>query len=406
MDAIEAASLFLGKSPSGAQDSTSPSETHTITGTATSDSADGLVMVDLEGYTVSADDSQSLELPTTVDVKEGDTVQVTLVGGVGKSPIVTGVVGGGDRLSGNVQDAVDAADAATTAVANVTNYFFHDDDGVHVTTTEGNPDTGSNVLIDSDGMDVRDGTDVLAYFHSTEMGVGESSAIHIVINSNGMWVMDGSDMRAFFGSNVCIGNSLASRMVIDDTTLNIYVGYIDFYGQYHTIHPLQITYNGSYSRLIAPDTPMWVQSKTGELTLAADDDGSYPVRIRGAQFKVADNTGTTLWTGTTQELADALTKPRFYQGSKVVNVGSTNITSCTLWLQSDFETEFNVVSGNASKCMLWVCNGNVQAGQTGPVQAEWWSASQIGWHARWSTNATGNKQFNYMVAVPPEYSTV
>ena len=96
--------------------------------------------------------------------------------------------------------------------------------------------------------------------------------------------------------------------------------------------------------------------------------------------------------------------PRFYRGIKIVNVGSTNITSCLLWSKTDFESAFHTTDD--SKCMLWVCNGNVQAGQLGPVQAEYWTASQIGWHARWTINATGNKQFNYMVAVPPEYSTV
>ena len=235
MDAIDAASFFLGKSPSGAQDSTSPSETHTITGTATSDSADGLVMVDLEGYTVSADDEQSLELPTTVDVKEGDIVQVTLVGGTGKSPIVTGVVGGGDRLSGNVQDAVqtaqDAADAVAE-VADVTHYFWHDDDGAHVTTEPDDATTGHNTLIDSNGMYVRDGTTNLAQFTDPTI-IGQTSGTNANIRIGnipnwgaGIGIFQGAAVGLLFqgtGSSGTISSSQGAYIIMSDSvSVNTY----------------------------------------------------------------------------------------------------------------------------------------------------------------------------------------
>lgn len=204
MDSIDAAAAFLGgydKDRGSMQNSTVQSETHTITGTATSDSADGLVMVDLEGYTISEDDEQSLELPTTVDVHEGDTVQVTLVGGVAKSPIVTGVVGGGDRLSGNVTEALDAAQAAELIVRALNYYFFHDDAGAHVTTEPNNPNVGPNALLDALALYFRDGLDVYAKFGRNGSQIGKDDEAHLVMDANSMELMDENGNRYFFAGD-------------------------------------------------------------------------------------------------------------------------------------------------------------------------------------------------------------
>lgn len=90
----------------------------TIVGVATSDSSDGSVRVDLGGESVTQDDVQEVEVPTTVEVREGDQVRVTLDGvpGSGRRPTVTGVVGGGDRTRVDVDNAVsDASQAVDTA---------------------------------------------------------------------------------------------------------------------------------------------------------------------------------------------------------------------------------------------------------------------------------------------------
>lgn len=96
----------------------------TVVGVATSDSSDGSVRVDLGGESVTQDDVQEVEVPTTVEVREGDQVRVTLDGvpGSGRRPTVTGVVGGGDRTRADVDSAasdasqaVDTADAASEA---------------------------------------------------------------------------------------------------------------------------------------------------------------------------------------------------------------------------------------------------------------------------------------------------
>lgn len=83
---------------------------------ATSDSSDGTVSVAIPGDVVSGDGAQSQTLPTSVEVREGDVVEVTVVNG---SPMVTGVVGRGDQVAASLgkasSDAADAVKAASDA---------------------------------------------------------------------------------------------------------------------------------------------------------------------------------------------------------------------------------------------------------------------------------------------------
>lgn len=76
-----------------------PGQTTTAYGVATSDSAGGLVMIDMGGDSISPDDDQSIECETTFKVYTDDEVIVSLIGadGTGKTPIVIGVVGRGDE---------------------------------------------------------------------------------------------------------------------------------------------------------------------------------------------------------------------------------------------------------------------------------------------------------------------
>lgn len=101
---------------------------HLVTGLAVGDSSGGYVTVDMGGATVTEGGDQWVLLPTTAEVRDGDTVRVELVGadGTAKSMCVTGVVGGGDRTglvarkaAESASQAVDtagkAADTANTA---------------------------------------------------------------------------------------------------------------------------------------------------------------------------------------------------------------------------------------------------------------------------------------------------
>ncbi len=93
---------------------------HYVTGTAVADSSGGSVLVDMGGTTVSGSGDQWVELPTTCEVRDGDVVQVRLLGadGTAKSMCVTGVVGGGDRTGLAAREArEDAASAVKVADA-------------------------------------------------------------------------------------------------------------------------------------------------------------------------------------------------------------------------------------------------------------------------------------------------
>lgn len=91
-------------------------QTKTIYADATSDSSNGSVMVYIPGMMTTVDGETDIELPTTTDVKDGDSVIITLTGGTAAHPVVTGVVGGGDRTRADVDNAVsDASHAVDTA---------------------------------------------------------------------------------------------------------------------------------------------------------------------------------------------------------------------------------------------------------------------------------------------------
>lgn len=146
--------------------------TNTIHGTATSASADGSVMVELssdvtnpepveiDGETYYSDADTSVELPTTTSVQEGDEVLVSVYGGTPlRSPVVTGVVGSGDRVAGVAAEALDVANATGQ-------HFWSDTDGAHVTEvtqeewtdpTDPGYQSGPNSLWNSLGMLFRDG---------------------------------------------------------------------------------------------------------------------------------------------------------------------------------------------------------------------------------------------------------
>lgn len=121
----------------------------------------------------------AVELPCTVDVREGDELLVSLYGSDGQlSPVVTAVAAGGDRTREEVQQAAqDASHAAeiageVAAVATATNqHFFSDDAGVHVTTDESDAAGGSNVLLNASGMVLRSSETPLAAFTPSGVSV-------------------------------------------------------------------------------------------------------------------------------------------------------------------------------------------------------------------------------------------
>ena len=129
-----AKALFGTSSASSVQE---PGAATVMYGTAAGDSAGGRVSVLLNGVTYASDDDGSaIDMDTTTDVRAGDTVIVTVVDG---HPVVTGVVGSGDRLRTDVDAAAGVADLAqqdvTKAQAEI-DQFKKDAEATYSTKTE------------------------------------------------------------------------------------------------------------------------------------------------------------------------------------------------------------------------------------------------------------------------------
>lgn len=140
----------------------------------------------------------AVELPTFPAVVEGDTVQITVVGGV---PTVTAVQGAGDAQQGQLDDAttlaVDAstaADAAQTAaeaaqeIAEATGQHVWDyTDGLHVTQAEKDAflqtPTGRNILMNALGILIRDALQYRTVVHDEGLTVydGQGNAASNVV---------------------------------------------------------------------------------------------------------------------------------------------------------------------------------------------------------------------------------
>ena len=138
MDSIQRAKLLFNGTAAGKREQTERARTPTtyiIPGTATTDSENGVVKVDLGGYTVTPPDlqngdsgvdiesdlEQAVEVDTVAHVQEGDTVQVMVTGvpGAAKNLAVVGVVAGGDRTNEIVISAKTAAENASTLAGEV-----------------------------------------------------------------------------------------------------------------------------------------------------------------------------------------------------------------------------------------------------------------------------------------------
>lgn len=143
-----------------------------VVATATEDSANGRVKVVLTDDVIGVEDadgnfegSTEIEIPTSAHVEKGDNVIITLFGGAMSKPLYTQVQGSGDRtynLATLAQAAAEAAEIvaeeAYDAIEATNEHFFADSNGIHVSTEENDADTGPNLLANSIGILLRDGT--------------------------------------------------------------------------------------------------------------------------------------------------------------------------------------------------------------------------------------------------------
>ena len=198
----------------------SDAATNTYIGQAVADSDNGSVQIILSDDAITPEwsgEGTAVDVPTTTAVRAGDNVLVQTFGGhVMTSPVVTGVVGRGDELQELAEDAEAVANA-------VSQHFWSDTDGAHVTEVtqeEWNDSGGSsyhsgaNSLWNSLGMLFRDGvtnlmavltsgvaiydglgiaaSNIVASFTAAGVTFGKESLGHVLLDSLGMHIRDGA----------------------------------------------------------------------------------------------------------------------------------------------------------------------------------------------------------------------
>lgn len=107
----ELAMRITGRSRAETQQTLSDGQTMTYQTVAVTDSFDGTVFVEPFGEFVSEEDDAYIEVDTTIVVKKGDTVFVTLYGdSIGKSMVVTGVIGRGDQQQNEINTSIEGVE--------------------------------------------------------------------------------------------------------------------------------------------------------------------------------------------------------------------------------------------------------------------------------------------------------
>jgi len=182
MDLFDLSSALFGRKGMDSDSVEYEETTRTYVGTATSDSADGSVYVELSEDVTMPDEYEGehgmgVEMPTVPGVSEGDEVLVTVFGsGAMKSPVVTGNAGEGDRQNAAIAAAHAIANAAQAVAEAVNQHFWHDTNGAHVTEATQEEweqsHSGPNSLWNSLGMLFRDGlNNLLALVGGSNPGV-------------------------------------------------------------------------------------------------------------------------------------------------------------------------------------------------------------------------------------------
>jgi len=106
-------------------------------------------------------------------------------------------------------------------IEDTNNHFWADGAGIHVTYGDGTDTVGNNVLIDSDSLDIRDGTTVLASFGAITT-IGETSQTHMEIDAYGISAKSGTE---YWGAHDLRGQSyIESQFNGDGSKTSFMVG--------------------------------------------------------------------------------------------------------------------------------------------------------------------------------------
>ena len=126
------------------------------------------------------------ETATTASTK-ADTAQATATDAKSTADTANATA---ERASSTANTANTTANEAKEQAMTTSNHFFHDSEGAHVTTAENDATTGKNILIDSESMDIRNGTVILAQFSATgiKLGVNDVASEIVLCDDAGMIV--------------------------------------------------------------------------------------------------------------------------------------------------------------------------------------------------------------------------
>lgn len=185
--------------------STPPDSVTRISGTATADSSDGTVTVQLE-------DGDVIEVGTIGSVSAGDTVTIHVQRGEAQ---VIASEGWGDAM----QAAVDEAQAIAEATGQ---HFWHDTNGAHVTEVTqdqwAQSQTGHNILVNSLGILLRRALNYLAAWTGSALAFYDG-------NGNAA-----ANVTAMFGpAGAQIGRAGGSRVLQDSTSWRMVDGNDEVY---------------------------------------------------------------------------------------------------------------------------------------------------------------------------------
>lgn len=179
MDKYDLAKALFG----GGQQSQEAGSITVLYGRAAGDSANGRVDVSLNGVTYASEGAgPSIQMDTTTDVRAGETVIVTVVDG---HPVVTGVVGSGDRLrtdvgaaAGAARSAQESADSAKASADGLATMIRQDADGITVgKSTDGKTWSTGRTRMGEDSFDVLDKAGkVLSSFGKDKVKLGVDGA--------------------------------------------------------------------------------------------------------------------------------------------------------------------------------------------------------------------------------------
>lgn len=292
MDLDQLAAQLFNRKRAESQHVLTDATTRTYIGTATADSHDGMVTVTLSGYETPAEDVGetqgygSIEFPCGPNVREGDSVVVSAVGGgTLKAPMVVSSSGSGDRQ----QQQIDAVEDVANATAQ---HFWADDSGAHVSTDAGDPEGAQNALWNSLGMLFRKGANsLLALVTGSDPGV-------VIYDGNGNAATN--VVASFVGNLIELGKGSANaiiRMCGGTGTISVDSGgsFVMSYGTPSQTTP-QIGFNGGWPGGVGDMAQMTVAqvTSTGEsranVIVMGESDGC-AVHLEGIRIQGSDQSG-------------------------------------------------------------------------------------------------------------------